>query len=125
MNQTQLKLLSLVVKVKLSKLHNLRLQQVVKDLITERGEAKRSGDPGALQKATKTLQSYAQRFLKRKAPTADAAPRPKKMQRTKAWQWCCALDNALQVGAGVALSSFQITVREVKAPTKPLTWPVS
>ena len=101
-----------------------KLMQVVKDLVTERGEAKITGNEAALERALATMQAYARRFLKRKA-AVDKAPKAKKVQRTKSWQWCCAVDNAIQVGGGFSLSMLQIDQKELLCPRDPCKWPVA
>ena len=91
--------------------------------MTDRGEAKRTGNKAALTKSISELKAVAQRFLKRKADASKSTPRFRKIQRSKSWQWCCALDNALQCGAGVSLEKFKITDSELRAPKAPWSWP--
>lgn len=44
------------------------------------------------------------------------------VKRTKSFHWLCAIDNALQAGAGVGLRDFVIQPAELAKPTRPLQW---
>ena len=69
---------------------------------TERAEVCAGGDPGAAAEAVRALHAVARRFLKRRA-VSGAVVAARKLKRRKAFAWCCTLDNALQVSAGVSL----------------------
>ena len=94
---------------------------MARDLETDRAEASAQKDEVKQKEALSQHFATARRFLKRKA--GDAAQGvPRKVKRSKAFAWCCMLDNALKVSIGFSLKDTQVEKEELSAPTKPYDW---